>query len=415
MRKREKENQYPIPPQEDYYADYYPEENTPPAGQYRWYNEEERERYYAQKDAYYARRDAYYAQRDAYYASQEKEAEEEEEEYEPEETETRAERRRRKKEERRKYAPEDEEEPEKLRRRIRRRGRRRKKRVFRSLVILFLTVAVVLLLLGRAPVRNPDGLPREAGHSTILLAGTDQDGARTDTILLISLERGEPIRLLSIPRDTYVPNYTTHKINAVYGAVGGGKEGMELLMKEVAGFTGFEPDGYVLMDMDVLVRAVDLLGGVSYNVPQDMNYDDSVQNLHIHLTAGEQHLNGAQVIELFRFRSGYADEDDGRTALQKDFLRTALKQWLTPSNVKKLPDLLTLYRSEGVTADLSFRNLMWIARVLVKADLRSAVTDEVLPGWADMVDGSPVYIVEKAAAANMLREFNPYKQPEESE
>ena len=279
---------------------------------------------------------------------------------------------------------------------------------------MLLTAAVILLLLGTAPVRNPDSLPRELGHSTVLLAGTDQDGYRTDTILLVSLARGEPVRLLSIPRDTYVPNYTSHKINAVYGAAGGGSAGMELLMKEVGGLIGFEPDGYVLMNMDVVVRVVDLLGGVDYNVPQDMNYDDNAQNLHIHLAAGQQHLDGAQVIELLRFRSGYADADIGRTAVQRDFLQAALKQWLTPSNLKKLPDLLALYRSEGVTADLSFRNLMWIARVLVKADFRSAVTDDVLPGWADMVDGSSVYMVERTAAANLLREYNPYKQSEEN-
>ena len=268
----------------------------------------------------------------------------------------------------------------------------------------FCVVLLVLLLILGACLYGP---------RLLKMAGADLGGYRTDTILLLSLERGEPVRLLSIPRDTYVANYTTHKLNAVYGAVGGGTAGMELLMREVGNVIGFEPDGYVLVDMDVVVRAVDLLGGVDYNVPQDMNYDDDSQNLHIHLTAGQQHLDGQQVIELLRFRSGYADADIGRTAVQRDFLRTALRQWLTFSNVKKLPDLLNMYKGEGVTADLTFRNLMWIARVLVKADLASAVTDDVLPGWADMVDGSSVYMVERTAAANLLREYNPYAVNEE--
>lgn len=405
MKKRENDNLYPIPPQEDYYADYYPEEDTLPISQDRWVDEE-RERYYAQKDAYYAQKDAYYAQRDAYYARQEKERAAER--YEPEETESRAERRRREQAERRAYAPEDEEEPRRLRRRFRRQGRRRQRRLFRRLIVLLLTAAVVLLLIGTAPVRNPEGAPREAGHSTVLLAGTDLDGVRTDTIMLISLERGEPVRLLSIPRDTYMANYTTHKLNAVYGAVGGGEAGMELLMKEVGNVIGFEPDGYVLVDMDVAIRAVDILGGVDYNVPQDIDNNEYSQGSHIRLSAGEQHLNGEQVMELLRYRAGYANADIGRTEVQRDFLRTALKQWLTFSNIKKLPDLVSLYKGEGVTASLSFRNLMWIARVLVKADLFSAVTDDVLPGWADMVDGSSVYMVERTAAANMLKDYNPY-------
>ena len=263
-----------------------------------------------------------------------------------------------------------------------------------------------LLLLGTAPVRNPDGADREPGHSTILLAGTDQGGSRTDTIMLLSLERGGRLRLLSIPRDTYVPNYTSRKLNAVYGAVGGGEAGMELLMDETAKLLGFAPDGYALVDMDVVVRAVDILGGADYDVPQDMDYDDAGQDLSIHLRAGEQHLNGEQVLDLLRFRSGYADADIGRTAVQRDFLRQALDQWLRPSHLRQLPALLSLFH-ENVSSSLRFRNLMWIARVLLKADLKD-MDSQVLPGWADMADGSSVYMVDRSAAAEMLREYSPY-------
>ena len=41
-------------------------------------------------------------------------------------------------------------------------------------------------------------------------------------------------------------------------------------------------DHYVYMDLSVFRKAIDLLGGVEYYVPQNM-VDDPYQNLHIHL------------------------------------------------------------------------------------------------------------------------------------
>ncbi|MBR6208572.1 MAG: LCP family protein [Oscillospiraceae bacterium] len=400
----------PIPPQEDLYADYYPEPDPYTSGGAHL-TPEERERYYAERDAYYAQRDAYYARRDAYYAR--REAQEARESREPEEWEDRGESyeeapapRPRRRTDPRDYEPEDD-IPEPKKRQTRRRHRRRSRRALRRTLWLLLLAGLVLLLMGTAPVRNPGGAAREPGHSTILLAGTDRGGSRTDTIMLLSLERGERLRLLSIPRDTYVPNYSSYKLNAVYGAVGGGEAGMELLMDETAKILGFAPDGYALVDMDVVTRAVDILGGVDYDVPQDMDYDDPSQDLSIHLHAGEQHLNGEQVLGLLRFRSGYADADIGRTAVQRDFLRQALGQWLRPAHLRQLPALLSLYQ-ENVTSSLRFRHLMWIVRVLIKADLKD-MESQVLPGWPDMVNGSSVYMADQSAAAELLREYSPYK------
>ena len=42
----------------------------------------------------------------------------------------------------------------------------------------------------------------------------------------------------------------------------------------------------------MFVELVDLVGGVEFYVPQDMNYDDDWQDLHIHLEEGLQVLDG---------------------------------------------------------------------------------------------------------------------------
>ena len=383
-RDRERYTDEPIPDQEGFYDDYWKGEPRKPAGPM---SDAQREDYYARKDAYYAQRDAYYARRDAYYAAMEAEDGDEEEDYvnyddDPEP-----------------YAPA---RSSGRQRPPRRRRRKRKRHWFRTILLLLLIAAVAALLIGQAPVRNPTGADRRPGHSTILLAGTDLDGKRTDTVMLLSLDRsGRDVRLLSIPRDTYDPYYTVPKINSAYGA-----GGMSELMRSAGDILGFSPDAYLLVDLDFFVRAVDLLGGIDYDVPTDMYYVDETQGLHIDLKAGMQHLDGEKVMELVRFRSGYANADIGRTEVQRDFIKTALAQWLRPASLRALPGLWELYQSRAET-DLTPRNLLWIARVLIKTD-PYAIAAEVLPGRADMAGDYSVYVVDKDAAAAMLKNYDPY-------
>lgn len=402
--------------QEDYFADWNtpPEEEYPTAG--RHLSPEAREEYYAERDAYYARRDAYYAQRDAYYAEQERRQEEmdgepdcdadDEPEYEyapdadgePEDEEPIS------------YAPEDEPDapPPLPKSAAPKKRRRRRGGFFRRFVAVLLLAAIVLLLIGSQPVRNPDNQARVSGRSTILLCGTDEDGTRTDTIILLTLDRNErSIRLLSIPRDTYAPAYVVPKINSAYGAVGGGEKGMEQLMEQVKNVIGFMPDAYALIDLSAFVEAVDLLGGLDFDVPMDMDYDDPTQNLFIHLRAGEQHLTGEQLMWVVRFRSGYANADIGRTEVQRAVLKAAVKQWMRPQTLAALPGLWRIYK-ENLTTDLTARNLLWMLRVFLKG-MGSDIEANVLPGYATMVGDASVYMIDTYAASAILPDYSPYK------
>ena len=397
-------------PQEDYFADWNtPPEEYPTAG--RHLSPEAREEYYAERDAYYARRDAYYAQRDAYYSQKEREEREADEEYDEELDEdiTEADNESEEEEEDVSYAPEDRPAaPPPPRGRPKRKKRRRKGGFLRFLAALVLLVIVAVVVIGKAPVRNPDNLERIPGRSTVLLCGTDEDGTRTDTILLLTLDRSEgSIHLLSIPRDTYAPAYVVPKINSAYGAVGGGEKGMEQLMEQVKNVIGFMPDAYALIDFNAFVEAVNLLGGLDFDVPMDMDYEDPDQNLFIHLKAGEQHLNGEELMWVVRFRSGYANADIGRTEVQRAVMKAAMKQWLRPQTLSALPGLWQIYK-ENLTTDISARNLVWMARVLLKG-VRSDIEANVLPGYATMVGDASVYMIDTYAASAFLPDYSPYK------
>ena len=95
---------------------------------------------------------------------------------------------------------------------------------------------------------------------------------------------------------------------------------------------------------------IDLLGGVEYYVPVDMDYDDPTQNLHIHLKKGRQVLNGAKAEQFVRFRKPnkwnkeirkyYDGSDLKRLEAQQDFLKELMKQKLTLKYFPKLTSII---------------------------------------------------------------------------
>lgn len=287
-----------------------------------------------------------------------------------------------------------------------RRPRRKKRRLWRALLV---TAALMLCLFGlhQLLVRQPKGetADRKKGNATILLAGTDESGDRTDTIMLLNVDREERrISLLSIPRDTWVNStYTPHKINIAYGVNGKGESGMEALMDYVADCVGFRPDGYLLVDLDVFIDLVDLFGGVDFDVPCAMDYEDPSQNLSIHLQPGPQTLDGYAAMGVVRFRSGYAMADLERVKVQRDFMRAALEQWARVGNIGKLPRAVSLVLDHATT-DLSTGNLLWLAESVALCGEMNMLT---VPYY---LDATYVYIDATEDYLNTINTcFNPYE------
>ena len=61
------------------------------------------------------------------------------------------------------------------------------------------------------------------------------------------------------------------------------------------------------------VRLVDAVGGVDFNVPVNMNYEDPTQDLYIHFSKGMQWLSGSDALKVARCRqNSYFDEASGK-------------------------------------------------------------------------------------------------------
>lgn len=245
------------------------------------------------------------------------------------------------------------------------------------------------------------------GCYNILICGTDGDGLRTDTIMIAHLDANEhTVALLSIPRDTPIQTSSgLMKINSVYA--GGKQEGMQWLCTRLNSLLGFPVDGYVLIDLEAFEKTVELVGGVDFDVPQDMNYDDETQDLHIHLKKGLQHLNGEQAMGLVRYRKGYASQDIQRTQVQQQFLRALAKQCLSVANLTKLKDFADIF-STYVLTDLSVGNMLWFGTELMQCDFDQMQTFTA-EGEGVMVNGVSYYALYAGRLLETVNAaFNPY-------
>ncbi len=258
------------------------------------------------------------------------------------------------------------------------------------------------------PTEQPKAL--QDGVYNILICGTDADGTRTDTIIIAHLDANDhTVALLSIPRDTPVATGGggLMKINSVYA---GGKDGMERLAARLKDLLGFPVDGYVLVDLEAFQKTVDLVGGVEFDVPMDMNYEDPSQNLYIHLQKGLQTLDGEQAMGLVRFRKGYATQDIQRTQTQQQFLKALAKQCLSVSSLTKLREFADIF-SQYVTTNLTTGNMVWFGKELLSCDFDNMKT-YTAEGEGAMINGASYYPLYAGKLLSVVNEaFNPYDTP----
>lgn len=160
---------------------------------------------------------------------------------------------------------------------------------------------------------------KNGGHYNILLLGHDNTSNLTDVVMIAAFDlTSESLSILQIPRDTYFAytNADYKKINGATHALGGAANFAKALSEALA----VKIDSYVEFDLGFVREAVDFVGGVTIDIPCNMDYDDPAQNLHIHLKKGEQTLGGQDAVGFIRFRSGYLRADLGRVDAQKLFL-----------------------------------------------------------------------------------------------
>ncbi len=197
---------------------------------------------------------------------------------------------------------------------------------------------------------TPEQVFKEDTSITVLVLGCDEDrlpgskkviveNARSDTILAIKFDFSTSrITGVSIPRDLMVqlPGYNSNKINAYH------KYGGAMLAKKAAEAVMGVPLQYtVVVNYKILQEMVNLVGGVTLDVPKRMRWTDRAGDLYINLNPGVQHLDGYNAMCFVRYR--YGDSDYHRQHRQKQFI-LAFKDAVL-SNPVVIPKLLENVKS----------------------------------------------------------------------
>ena len=232
----------------------------------------------------------------------------------------------------------------------------------------------------------------EQAYVNTLLLGVDKEGYRTDVIIFaqLNLADGE-VNMLQIPRDTYVNSGRwDHKINSAYGY---NKE--KQVFKEVGELLGVKVDKYVLIDTKGFRNLIDTIGGVDFEVPINMNYDDPYQDLHIHLEKGMQHLDGAKAEQFVRFRqnnngTGYALGDIERMQAQSAFIQATIDELFSLVNVFKINDLVKDF-SSFVKTNFTLNEMLTYAPYVFSVEREKMYTHQ-LKGEAKYIGGGSYFV-----------------------
>ncbi|TKJ31592.1 MAG: hypothetical protein CEE40_00795 [Chloroflexi bacterium B3_Chlor] len=241
----------------------------------------------------------------------------------------------------------------------------------------------------------------------ILIMGLDQRPGsalpgRADVIMIASVDPVERrVVLLSIPRDLWVevPGHGENRINSAYfygefeGTQGGGPGLVKRTLEHNFGVT---IDYYGTLDFECFKRIVDVLGGITIDVPEsirdDRYPDDTYGYMRIYIPAGRQHMNGETALQYVRAR--HETSDFSRMRRQQQVLLAVREKALRLDIIFSLPELLPLL-GKAFSTDLPPQDVMALANLAAHIELQDTqlrVVDESLTIPYVAPDGAQVLL-----------------------
>ncbi len=267
---------------------------------------------------------------------------------------------------------------------------------------------------------HDENTKKNLGTFQVLLMGvsTDQEGVNlTDTIMVASYDPNkQEAVLISVPRDSYTGTNTkkaiaSKKINALYNVSGDPQETLDA----VNNLTGLNIKYYAIIKTEALIELVNEIGPIEYNVPINMDYDDVTQDLHIHLKAGAQQIDGKKAEHLLRFRhnnngtsypSEYGDNDIGRMRTQREFITAVISQTVKLENITKLGAILDVANRNLIT-NIDFKTLKDYLPYAVEFNTQNLKTASLPGSVPDLrkTNNVSIFVVDKEETQALMQEL----------
>ncbi|QFK72902.1 LytR family transcriptional regulator [Pradoshia sp. D12] len=305
-----------------------------------------------------------------------------------------------------------------------RRRRKNKKRI--AAVILFPILIVILVAGGYAGylyvkaqnvlsesydenfANDGRGVNPAKDNVSVLFMGVDdssvrnnEKGSRTDALMLATFnDKEKTVKLLSIPRDSYVyipgkDNYSKITHAHAYG-------GVKYTIDTVEELLDVPVDYYVKMNFNAFVDVVDALEGIEVNVP----YTFSEQNSNdeqgaITLEEGLQTLNGEEALALARTRKKDSDIERGKR--QQEILTAIIDKAASAKSITKYADVIEGI-GKNMKTNMTFKEMKsFSSYVLAASNLQ--IESISLEGKDSYIGGTYYYQLDEQSLENIKQEL----------
>ncbi len=200
---------------------------------------------------------------------------------------------------------------------------------------------------------TPEKIP-EVTYFSALVICEDSKSRALDALILVSADlETEKIMASAIPVDT---------LYAVTGSDSAGERvsyelslseayamyGVDYLVDRMSALVGIDIEFYAVANSINAKTAINSLGRVQYNIPEDMQYDDIYEP--IQLTKGTKQLDGSMAMQLLRYRSYLSGNGDTRRRTTHiSFIREFVSQILVSDNKTQLVSKVKNFRNNFIT------------------------------------------------------------------
>ena len=244
----------------------------------------------------------------------------------------------------------------------------------------------------------------------ILFIGSDAreglDGQRSDSMILFSIDTiNKKIKLTSFLRDSYVyipsKRYNT-KLNAAFNY-----GGAQLLMDTIEYNFGVDIDDYVMVNYEVFIDLVNLLGGITIPdvTAKEAKYMQVQVNRPNFKEGTNENVDGRTAMWYCRIR--YLDSDFGRTQRQRKVITSIISK-VTKTNPFKLIDIVKQVLP-NISTSIDRNDLLSLGINAFFKYIRYDIVQQQIPAegtwWNERVYGQDVLKMNFDKNKTILKEF----------
>lgn len=231
---------------------------------------------------------------------------------------------------------------------------------------------------------------------SIMIVGIDdsekrsqgEGNSRSDALLVATLNnKDKSIKLVSIPRDSYVYIPTVGYKDKITHAHAYG--GIDATRETVEGLLNVPIDYYFRVNFDAFIEIVDALGGVTVDVPYEINELDENDKRTVHLMPGTQEVNGREALALARTR--HQDSDVERGKRQQMILEAIASKATSVTSFTKYDKVLAAV-GNNMQTDMTFDEMKSLFAYLQNG--MPGIDSLSLKGSDDMSSGIYYYLLQ---------------------